>query len=139
MGEKRNVGFTIVELVLVIVLLGVLAVSVMPKFFSMPMSSARSNARDAVVSSVQAGLSLYAANQISQGGDESYPTKLDNESAGQMADRAHPLFINVIQDGVMRDWQKKSDLCYTWIGGGAMDDYGYNSTNGTFAYDADGC
>lgn len=137
MGDKK--GFTLIELVLVIAILGVLAVVAMPNIFSVSLTTAQQNARDAVVANVQTGLSLYAASQLSQGNPESYPAALDTVANGTAASRATPLFTTVIKGGVTRSWTKKSGTCYTWTEGGGADDYAYNSTAGTFVYDADGC
>ncbi len=135
---KKEKGFTLIELVLVIALLGILAVTALPNIFSISLTTARENSRDAVVGAIQAGISLYAANQIANSGTVSYPAELD--AAGNVAaDRENPLFGNVIQSGVTRDWTKVSDTCYTWTAGGAADDYAYDAGAGTFIFDADGC
>lgn len=53
---KKNTGFTLVELVMVIVIIGILGVNVMPKFIDL-----KSDARDAVLSSMAATI-MTAAN-----------------------------------------------------------------------------
>lgn len=47
--KSNNRGFTLIELVLVIVILGVLAVSALPNIFNISLTTARTNSRDAVV------------------------------------------------------------------------------------------
>ena len=136
---KNKKGFTLIELVLVIAILGVLAVSALPNIFNISLTTARENSRDAVVGAIQAGLSLYGASQISQGNAETYPADMDGAADASAAARANPLFDIIVKSGVTRDWTKVDDTCYTYTGGGATDDYEYDSTNGTFLYIAAGC
>ncbi|MFH1874369.1 MAG: type II secretion system protein [Pseudomonadota bacterium] len=137
--RRNKKGFTLIELVLVIALLGVLAVSALPNIFDISLTNARNNSRDAVVGAIQSALSLYAASQISQGNPESYPADLDGEADGTAAARTAPLFDTILQGGVTRGWTKVDDTCYTWTDGGAADDYDYDGAGGTFIYNAGGC
>ncbi len=136
---KNKKGFTLIELVLVIAILGVLAVSALPNIFNISLTTARTNSRDAVVGAVQAGLSLYGASQISQGNAETYPADMDGVADATAASRTNPLFDDVVKGGVTRDWTKATDTCYTSTGGGATDDYEYTPASGTFVYSAAGC
>jgi len=137
MNNKK--GFTLIELVLVIALLGALAVSALPNIFAISLTNAQNNSRDAVQGAVQAALSLYAASQISQELPESYPADLDGEADGVASSRAAPLFDNILKGGVIQDWSKQDDTCYQWTGGGGSDEYEYDSDAGTFIYIAAGC
>lgn len=135
-------GFTLIELILVIALLGVLAVAAMPNLFDLSLTQARTNSRDGVVGAVEAGLSLYAANQISAGSAESYPTNLETTDLadGTAASRTVPLFNQVLQSGVTSQWFKLDDDCYAYDtnGNGTFNDgtdveYQYTAaTTGTF-------
>src|SRR5436309_16082204 len=91
-----NFGFTLIELVLVIAILGILAVAALPSLFNISLTTAKNNSMAAVVGAVQTGLSLYAANQVSQGSAVSYPATLDSAAAGA-ASGAAPLFGTVLQ------------------------------------------
>jgi prepilin-type N-terminal cleavage/methylation domain-containing protein len=128
----KNKGFTLIELVLVIAILGVLAVSALPNIFNTALTNARSNSRDAVVGAVQAGVALYASQQLSAGNDATYPGTLGGAGA---ASRSNPIFSTVIQGGVTRGWTA-ADPCYTWTEGGASDEYLYNSATGAFTFTA---
>ncbi|MFH1356581.1 MAG: type II secretion system protein [bacterium] len=132
-------GFTLIELVLVIALLGALAVSALPNIFAISLTNAQNNSRDAVQGAVQAALSLYAASQISQELPESYPADLDGADDAAVASRSEPLFDIILKGGVIQDWSKQDDACYQWTGGGGADEYAYDSDAGTFIYAAGGC
>ena len=128
--RKPQAGFTLIELVLVIALLGVLAATALPQFFSINLTNARNNSRDAVVGAVQAGLGLYAANQISLGNNMTYPNTLDAAAAGSSASATNRLFTNVLQNGMTSNWTLKS------VTGGtsACYDYTANTPNNGFSY-----
>ena len=136
---KNKKGFTLIELVLVIAILAVLAVTALPNIFNISLSTARDNARDAVVGSVQTGIWLYAVDQIAQGNAISYPTNLDGVADSTAGTRTNPLYTNVLQGGVQAGWTKVDGDCYQWTEGGATDYYQYSNTAGTFLYSSTTC
>jgi len=70
---KRNErGFTLIELVTVIAILGVLAAMTVPKFFSLQ-TKAKVEVENQIIGSIRAGLETYAANKIVQDGTKTYP------------------------------------------------------------------
>ena len=140
MDLKGKKGFTLIELVLVIAILGVLAVSAIPTFFDISLTSARTNSRDAVIGAIQAGLSLYAADQVASGSAESYPATLDALADATVASSSSRPFTNILQNGVSSQWIKADADCYAYDtdGDGTFDDgtgdieFQYDSTAGTF-------
>ena len=120
---RKQRGFTLIELVLVIAILGVLAVAALPQLFGVSLETARSNAMKATAAAVQTGFSLYAAAELSEGRSETYPTTLDAVTgaaapASTLASGIAPFFTEVLQSGVSQQWLKISNTCYVFDNNG---------------------
>jgi len=74
--KTNNKGFTLIELIMVIVILGILAAVAVPKFFSIT-SEAHAKNKKAVIGNVRSGLNLLAANRLVRNGDRDM-TDLEN-------------------------------------------------------------
>ncbi len=121
-------GFTLIELIIIIVVLGVLAVSAIPIYYNLT-DDAKDSAEKGVVGNVRAGIMLYYVNSAKSGGTPAYPTALDAEANDTTASDTDPLFVNVVQGGVTEGWTKVTATTYT---GPASNTYAYSSANGTF-------
>jgi prepilin-type N-terminal cleavage/methylation domain-containing protein len=112
---KKTRGFTLIELVLVIAILGILAVAALPSLFNISLTQAKTNAMNATVASIQTGLSLLAANQVATNTTIAYPTSLDTVATYPgIATGLAPLFGGVLQTPISANWIKKSATCYVY-------------------------
>ena len=86
---KNQKGFTLIELIMVTIILGILAAVAIPRYAS-TVDKAEAAAEDAVISSIQAGLETYAVEQLMDNGRRSWPTNpfdaLETKPAGYDAD-----------------------------------------------------
>jgi len=72
MNLKQNKGFTLIELIMVIVILGILAAVVVPKFQDLQ-SSAHEETENGVIGNIKAGLMIYSTNKLAKGGKKQFP------------------------------------------------------------------
>ena len=70
--KSRN-GFTLIELIIVMVILGIMAAVAVPRYLD-SISNAEEAAEDAVISSIRAGLTQYANNSLYESGRAEWPT-----------------------------------------------------------------
>ena len=86
---KNQKGFTLIELIMVSIILGILAAVAIPRYAS-TVDRAEAAAEDAVISSIEAGLETYAIEQLMDNGRRSWPTNpfdaLETKPAGYDAD-----------------------------------------------------
>lgn len=103
--RKKTLGFTLIELIMVIVILGILAAVAIPKFFNLS-TDANTSARDGVVGGIRAGIQTYVADPANT--SHGWPTDLDGLGVATCGSGAGACFDNVLAQGgiITTDWQK---------------------------------
>lgn len=125
----RKNGFTLIELIMVIVILGILASVAIPKYYDL-LTEAEISAEKGVVGGVRAGIMTYYANACATA-TCIYPTTLDSAAVGLCNVSGLPCFDSVLDQGGISDgtWTKASPTTYT---GPAGNTYTYTSATGEF-------
>ena len=73
MKNKRSNGFTLIELIIVMVILGIMAAVAVPRYLD-SIANAEESAENAVINSIRAGLKQHANNELYSSGRATWPT-----------------------------------------------------------------
>ncbi|QQR80580.1 MAG: type II secretion system protein [Deltaproteobacteria bacterium] len=132
--RKDQRGFTLIELVLVITILGILAVTAMPNFINVS-QNAEDNARMGIVGSIREGISLQKAQDLVQHGPPgNFPAALDAAADGTIASSASPIFGSILHHPITSDnWTKVNATTYTYNDGTSSFTFTYNPATGSFS------
>ena len=99
---RNQKGFTLIELIMVIVLLGLLAVVAIPQYTGLQ-NQANVAAEQGVVGGVRSGIyTKYAAN-LANGVTPAYPALLGG-TAATACSVAAPCFANVLSQPITQSW-----------------------------------
>ena len=79
--HKRQVGFTLIELVIVIVILGILAAAALPRFTDLS-TEARTSAINGLAGSIRSAASIAHATQLAKGLNSSDTVSLEGVAIG---------------------------------------------------------
>lgn len=110
MKRKSEKGFTLIELVMVIVILSILAVVAIPQFVNLK-GNAETATVDGVIGAVRSGILAQHASLLAQGNDgaAAWPATLDGNAIGACA----TCFDGVLTEGVNAPlWTKTAANVY---------------------------
>ena len=127
---KNNSGFTLIELILVIAILGILAVAVAPQFVNIQ-AQAQIAAANGQAGAIRDGANMSFAQNLAAGGAGVYPALLDTAADGACTSVAagNPCFTNVLSTIPASGWTKAGNV-YTHTGSGLS--FTYTPLTGTF-------
>lgn len=122
-------GFTLIELVIIILVLGLLAATAIPKFYDMT-TAAKQAAEKGVVGGVRGGIAIVYASNLMNGatGTAAFPVWVGGTIPGT-AGSANLFFSNVISPGIDADWTVDGSSVFTGPTGVT---YTYTRSAGTF-------
>ncbi len=124
---KRQGGWTLFELLIVIILVGILSVSYFARFFNLTDES-HNQVNEKTLMDLRSALSMYEARAYLKG-EQPFPDVLDDAAAGS-ASESNPFFSNVLNPpGVTDGWEKLNESTYRVLGGNKTT-YQYNSATG---------
>ena len=118
---RKIAAFTLIELVMVIVILGILAAVAIPNFFNLQ-NRAFDSAEQGIVGGVRAGISTLHANNVSNVPPivPNYPATLDATPNGTVCNvsGATPCFATVLAQGGITDgaWTRVLPTIYSHVG-----------------------
>ena len=124
MKKKLNQGFTLVELVIIMVILGVLAAVAVPRLGNTIESSEEAQ-EEAVIGNFRSALQLYAMDQLAEYGNKDYPSDPFDALDEKTADA-----LKSYDDNGYNYWDYDGMALYHYRDNGEYRSCDYSSYNG---------
>lgn len=142
MGKQQQ-GFTLVELIVVIVILGILAATALPRFINVT-TEARGAAVDGVAGALRSAVGLVQAKYTAAGGTGVSVTMADATTVTVVAGIPAGTALGIgnalgSTEGITIDYTTATAVTFRPSGGGATCQAVYNGTTGAVTTDKTGC
>lgn len=129
--RKKQKGFTLIELVLVIVILGILAVAAIPQFIDVSTRAAQESYAG-VAGAVREGIANYRANDLVVNGPPgNYAPTLDGAVVGACS-TSNACFGNVLDQAITDGSWSKTAAGYSYSEGTVSASFTYTAATGAF-------
>ena len=124
MKKKLNEGFTLIELVIIMVILGILAAVAVPRLGS-TIDSSQEAAEEAVIGSFRSAVELWAMERLAEDGNKYYPADpfdaLDDKTENTLKD---------MDNNGYNYWGYNSNQITHYRNDGGSRTWSYNSSTG---------
>jgi len=141
--KNTSKGFTLIELIMVTIILGILAAVAIPRYMT-TVQEAEKAAEDATISAIRAGLESYATEQMMTNGRRSWPanpfdalatkpSKFDNDGvADEDGEWSWEADAAPAESGTIYH-QRNDNSVWSWDYSSANDGTGQNDDTGTLS------